>query len=37
MKKFSHEKIFEITLDVVYISSMMYVFGFAINIVIQSY
>ena len=37
MRKFSHEKIFETTLDVVYISSMMYVFGFTIVTIVQSY
>ena len=37
MRKFNHEKIFTTTLDVVYISSMMYVFGFTIVTIIQSY
>ena len=37
MRKFNHEKIFTTTLDVVYISSMMYVFGFTIVTIVQSY
>ena len=35
MRKFSHNQIFKLTLDVVYITSMMYVFGFTISTVIQ--
>ena len=37
MRKFSHEKIFSTTLNVVYITSMMYVFGFTLMTIIENY
>ena len=37
MRKFSHLKIFSTTLNVVYITSMMYVFGFTLITIIENY
>jgi len=37
MRKFNHLEIFKTSLDVVYISSMMYVFGFTMMTIVQSY
>ena len=37
MRKFNHEKVFGITLNLVYISSMVYVFGILVfNIITQN-
>ena len=37
MKKFNHFEIYTTTLNVVYITSMLYVFGFAIVTIIENY
>ena len=37
MRKFSHNEIFTTTLNVVYITSMLYVFGFVVSTIIQQY
>ena len=37
MRKFSHLEVFKTTLDVVYITSMMYVFGFVVTTIVQQY
>ena len=37
MRKFSHLEIFTTTIDVVYITSMLYVFGFAIVTIVGQY
>ena len=36
MNKFSHEKILTVTINVVYITSMLYVFGFTILTVVEN-
>ena len=36
MRKFSHLQIFNITLNVVYITSMLYVFGFTIVTIVEN-
>jgi len=37
MKKFSHFEIYTTTLNVVYVTSMLYVFGFTVMTIIENY